>query len=267
MDYIHGYDSIEQRRLLDQARDLETYVYEGIDMSEVSELLEIGCGVGGQTEILLKRFPHLRITSVDISDGQLSLARTRLKSFVDEKRVEFIKANAMELGDLGGRKFDGGFVCWFLEHVPDPELALLNMKKVLKVGSPVWMTEINNSSFFMDPYSPNILKYWFEMNDYQWSINGHPFVGLQLGNYLLRNGYQSIETELRNFYFDSRDPENRKKFMVFFLRLLKSSSKSLIKNKKVSENLVEMMERDIDQILEKSDSIIQYGWVRGFARA
>ena len=263
--YIHGYDMTEQERLIEQARHLEPYLYAGIDMSGVSELLEVGCGVGAQTEILLKRFPYIKITSIDISEKQLDVARTNLKSYVDEGRVEFIQTNAAELEGLEVGKFDGAFICWFLEHVLDPRSVLLRLRKVLKPKSIVWMIEVNNASFFIDPYSPNILKYWFEMNDYQWAIQGHPFIGLQLGNYLLESGYHNIETDLRNFYFDSRNPQERNLFMKVFLKLLKSASKNLIDDGRVSAEFVESMDQELDQVFKAKHSVIQSGWVWGKA--
>ena len=265
MTYIHGYDALEQNRLVEQALRLEKYIYPGIDMSEVSELVELGCGVGAQTEILLRKFPHIRVTAIDVSKKQLDVAHTRLASYIDEKRVELVQTDGMEL-NLEGQRFDGGFICWFLEHTLDPRAVLLKLRKVLKPDSPVWLTEVNNSSFFIDPYSPNILKYWFEMNDYQWEIRGHPFVGLQLGNYLLESGYHDIKIDLRSFYFDSRHPQERNIFMKSFLSLLKSASERLIEAKRVSPELIEKMDHDLDVVFKVKHSLIQAGWVRGFAR-
>lgn len=264
-EYIHGYDISEQKRLLEQARNLEKYVYADMDLSGIHELLEVGCGVGAQTEIILERFPHIRVTSIDISEKQLNAACSRLQPYMREGRVNFIRDDANQLKNIEMGKFDGAFICWFLEHVPEPRDVLLRLRKVLKPESPVWMTEVNNSSFFMDPYSPNILRYWFEMNDYQWTIKGHPFIGLQLGNYLLESGYHDIKTDLKNFYFDSRRPQERNVFMKSFLSLLKSASENLIREGRVSAELVEGMDQELDRIFKAKHSVIQYGWVRGRA--
>ena len=173
----------------------------------------------------------------------------------------------MELINLDiDKDIDGVFVCWFLEHVSKPQVVLSNIRKIVRPSSPIWITEVNNSSFFIDPYSPNILKYWMEMNDYQWSIQGHPFVGLQLGNYFLESGYQDIKIDIRNFYFDSRDPKGRNEFMGFFLSLLKSASQNLVAEGRVTEELVDIMDQELVRVLEAKHSLIQYGWVRGLAR-
>ena len=73
------FEKKEQERLAQQAKFLEPYVYEGIDLEFKKTLLEVGCGVGAQTEILLRRFPDLHIDGVDLSESQLSIAQKVLK--------------------------------------------------------------------------------------------------------------------------------------------------------------------------------------------
>ena len=73
--YLHGYTKKEQKRLYEQARFAENIVYSDIDLSSASELLEVGSGVGAQTEILLRRFPSLHLTGIDYNANQVAQAR------------------------------------------------------------------------------------------------------------------------------------------------------------------------------------------------
>ena len=114
--YLHGYSKDEQDRLYEQARFLEPMVYENVDFSGVTKLIEVGCGVGAQTEILLERFPHLHIHGVDAAPEQIKRAKERLAKPIKEKRVELVVADALKL-PYGDNSFDGAFVCFFLEHV------------------------------------------------------------------------------------------------------------------------------------------------------
>ncbi len=54
--YLHGYEEVEQERLLEQAKVIESNIFDFIDYSDCQRLLEIGSGVGAQTEILQRRF-------------------------------------------------------------------------------------------------------------------------------------------------------------------------------------------------------------------
>ena len=61
--YIHGFSADEQDRLYQQARVHEENIFSQIDFSGQSNIVEVGSGVGAQTQILLERFPHLKIST------------------------------------------------------------------------------------------------------------------------------------------------------------------------------------------------------------
>ncbi len=74
LPYLHGFSPTEQERLRRQAEFAEHAVYRNVDLTDVQHLLEVGCGVGAQTSILLRRFPHLKLTGIDLNDKQLAAA-------------------------------------------------------------------------------------------------------------------------------------------------------------------------------------------------
>jgi len=88
--YLHGYSPEEQARLVKQARFLEPTVFENVNFSKQQKLLEVGCGVGAQTEILLRRFPHLKIHGIDSSKPQITRARARLAPLVNATPSRFL---------------------------------------------------------------------------------------------------------------------------------------------------------------------------------
>src|SRR5256885_115978 len=92
--YLHGYSATEQRRLYRQARFQEPYIYDTIDFRKSRNLLEVGCGVGAQTAILLRRFRKLHITGIDASPLQIGQARRYLKAQIQNERVDLSVQNA-----------------------------------------------------------------------------------------------------------------------------------------------------------------------------
>src|SRR3970282_2466731 len=76
--YLHGFSAIRQGRLVKQARIAESTVFRNIDYTGAQRLLEVGSGVGAQTEILLRRFPDLHTTCVDLNQLQIDAARDNL---------------------------------------------------------------------------------------------------------------------------------------------------------------------------------------------
>lgn len=263
--YLHGFSRKEQNRLVHQARFLEPYVYSGIDLEYNKTLLEVGCGVGAQTEILCRRFPELNITGVDFSAAQLKIAKEYLKAPIKKGRVTLFEQNAQNM-KLPFKRYDSAFLCWFLEHVPDPIAVLKNTKKHLKPGAKVYCSEVFNQMFFMEPYSPAFLKYLFHFNDYQWNIKGHPFVGARLGHLLKESGYHDIQVELRPFHFDSREPEKRAAFTEFFQDVLLSAKDSLLKDKRITKSDLKEMVKEFERVKKAKDSVFFFAFVRATAR-
>src|SRR5690242_21304558 len=76
--YLHGYSDEERERLHRQARFLEPMVHDRLPFRRRRRLLEVGSGVGAQTEILLRHFPEIHVTGVEINDDQIAEARRYL---------------------------------------------------------------------------------------------------------------------------------------------------------------------------------------------
>ena len=79
--YVHGFTEHEVRRLHHQARFLEHRVHVGLPFHRSRKLLEVGAGVGAQTEILLRHFPELHVVGVEASAPNLEAARRFLAHF------------------------------------------------------------------------------------------------------------------------------------------------------------------------------------------
>jgi ubiquinone/menaquinone biosynthesis C-methylase UbiE len=265
-NYLHGYTLKEQKRLIHQARFLAPWVYRDIDYTNSKKLLEVGCGVGAQTEILLKKFPHLQITGVDISEAQLEFARRRLHSYIKSGQVTLVQADATEI-PLARKSYDAAFICWFLEHVPQPAQVLKELRTKLIPGARLFCTEVNNASLFVDPYSPTILKYWFEFNDYQWLIKGHPFVGAQLGNLLHEIGYKRINTQTRPLHFDSRQKAVRAKFIRLWTDIMLSAAPGLLAEKRISKKELVALKKEFKRLEVADDSVFYYAFMQAHAHA
>lgn len=258
--YIHGFTKEEQDRLLKQARVHEEIIFPHVDFHQCKNLLEVGSGVGAQTQILLERFPQLQIQCVDASEAQVARAKQTLAKPLKEGRVKINKGDALHL-DFHENTFDGAFICWLLEHVPQPVGILEEVKRVLKPGGVLYCNEVFNASFYIHPYSPATLRFWFEFNDYQWSLRGDPFVGGKLANYLMEAGFQNVTTNVLTHQYDNRMPKKRAAFIDYWTKLLLSGAPDLIKAKKITPKLVSNMKQELDALKEQKDAVIFYSWI------
>lgn len=264
--YLHGFSKTEQERLRVQAAFAEQSIYQDIDFSDCKELLEVGCGVGAQSEILLRRFPKLNLTGVDLSDNQLNAAKESLSTLPQAKgRYTLHKMNAEKL-NFESNIYDGGFICWLLEHVPNPSKVLSEVRRVLRPGSTIYVTEVLNSSFLLDPYSPNVWKYWMAFNDYQFENSGDPFIGAKLGNLLMSLGYEEVQTKTKTWHFDNRFPDKRKKTIEYWSDLLMSASDQLIRDNVVSEETVRLAKEELQNVANDPNAVFYYSFIQASAK-
>ena len=132
--YLHGFTSEEQDRLMRQARQLEPAIHDRLPFRRARSLLEVGCGVGAQTSILLRYFPDLKVTGVDRSPENLARARDNLAHCAwASERYEFVEGDAATL-PFEASSYDAAFLCWILEHVADPARVLSEVRRVLRPG-------------------------------------------------------------------------------------------------------------------------------------
>jgi ubiquinone/menaquinone biosynthesis C-methylase UbiE len=263
--YLHGFSSAEQARLVKQARIAESTIFRNIDYTGATRLLEVGSGVGAQTEILLRRFPDLHATCIDLNQAQLDAARENLGGMPWlQGRYALKQADATDL-PFDARSFDAAFLCWVLEHVSSPARVLAELRRVLAPGASVYLTEVMNASFLLDPYSPNVWKYWMAFNDFQIEHGGDPFVGAKLGNLLLAGGFRDVSTEIKTFHFDNREPARRKSMIAYWEELLLSAAEQLIAAGCVTQEVVEGMRREMHQVQNDPDAVFFYSFVQARA--
>lgn len=263
--YLHGFSEKEQERLRTQASFAEWKVYQDVNFSDRKNILEVGCGVGAQTEILLRRFPKLHITSIDLNEKQLNAAKINLSKIPSAQgRFDLQLMSGSDL-KFEAQSFDGAFLCWILEHVPSPSKVLAEVRRVLRPGSVIYITEVMNSSFFLDPYSPNVWKYWMAFNDYQHDKAGDPFVGAKLGNLLTSMGYHSIETEVKTWHFDNRWPEKRKLAIDYWSELLLSGADALVNEKYVDAETVKAAQAELLAVSKDPNAVFFYSFIQARA--
>lgn len=262
--YIHGYQEVEQERLREQASVIENPIYDYIDFSGIENLLEIGSGVGAQTEILLRRWPQLSITGVEYEEKQIKKAFDNMSKLgYESDKVNFIHQDAKALSLF--QQYDGAFICWVLEHVSEPVKVLKSMKPFLKNGAVVSITEVFNSTFYTYPIMPEIMDYWKLYNDFQVSIGGDPQVGARLGDLLEEAGYRDIRLRSGGFHLDSRQPEEKQKVFSYWKNLMSSGAPLLIEEGVVTEQQVLGMQLAMDKLRELPASVFYYRFIQATA--
>ena len=204
-NYIHGYSQKENIRLEDQASTLTELLHADTLFSNSRHVLEAGCGVGSQTVTIASKNPHARITSIDISETSIKQAqeKTRAEGITN---VQFRQADIMDL-PFPDETFDHIFVCFVLEHLPDPVKALNCLYKKLKSGGRIMVIEGDHGSTYFYPHSEPAHKAIQCQVELQARSGGNALIGRELYPLLQKSGWQDIHVSPRMVYVDAGHPK------------------------------------------------------------
>lgn len=264
--YLHGYSEWEQQRLLQQNDILSKYIYQRIDLSEATRILEVGCGVGAQMIYMLRKYPGIHITGLELEEKQLEKARLNLmNSGISESRYTLIQGNAIQTSWDSLQDFDAVVMIWVLEHIPDCEAVLRELKRVLKPGTQIWITEVYHQSFATYPAMPAIQEFWQQMIHFQRRNGGDANVGLRLGQLLHSAGFQTEWVSPFPMLFDARNHQGRAEMFEYWKDLMYSSIDSMEKNGyKVLQNW-DQVESELTLLKEDANSVFYYSFMQAKA--
>jgi ubiquinone/menaquinone biosynthesis C-methylase UbiE len=235
-DYIHGFSTREQDRLIRQAVVLADEVFRGLDFSDANSVLEIGCAVGAELQILGRRWPHLVLTGLDISRSHLSAARRLHAAEIGAGRVHLVEGDAGSLS-FPNASFDRVITIWTLEHIGDPAAVVAECLRVLKPSGQLICTEVDNATFCFTPVNSVIADWWNHFNRYQQQAGGDPRVGPKLAAIVRDLGARDITEETLPVISSRNEPGRREELLVYLEDLLASGAAQLGKTGQDEGNL------------------------------
>lgn len=111
--------------------------------------IEVGSGCGYDSYCMAKNNPDVQILSIDISDG---IFKTK-ELTAGLKNVRLLKCSALDL-PVKDATCDFAYSFGVLHHTPDPKRGLLEIARVLKKRTPVFL-------YLYEDHSENIPKFIF----------------------------------------------------------------------------------------------------------
>ena len=110
--------------------------------------LDVGCGNGAFTELLIRDAKARKTTGIDPSEGLLDTASARLEGL----DVELLQADADDL-PFADNAFDGAVMALVINFLPDPPRAVAEMARVVRPGGPIvsYIWDIEGGGFTMEP--------------------------------------------------------------------------------------------------------------------
>lgn len=96
-------------------------------------VLDIGCGYGALSSILLERGAH--VTGIEVDKKKLEVAQKLLRKYNNGSQIE-VKEEIIPFPD---QSFDVVFIFDVIEHIKRPEITIKEVQRVLKVGGFVYV--------------------------------------------------------------------------------------------------------------------------------
>ncbi|GHF72896.1 methyltransferase type 11 [Kitasatospora xanthocidica] len=203
--YVHGYSDTEARRLGDQADTLVELLHADTAYPAGSRVLEAGCGVGAQTVHLLAASPGVLLTAADLSAESLAQARARVAEQAPAADVVWHHGDLHRLPFPDGA-FDHVFLCFVLEHLPDPAAGLAALRRVLRPGGTITVIEGDHGSAFFHPETPAARRTVDHLVRLQADGGGDGLLGRRLHPLLTAAGFTGVTVRPRTVYADGGRP-------------------------------------------------------------
>lgn len=202
--YVHGYQSNEVQRLQDQAGTLSELLHADTCYKPGARVLEVGCGVGAQTRILAQRNPQTSFTCIDTNAESVAEARQNITRH-GLHNVELKHADIFD-APFDAASFDDAFICFVLEHLPNPVDCLTAVLRLLKPGAGITVIEGDHGSTFFHPASEAADKAVKCQVELQRRLGGNAMVGRRLYPLMAEAGLNSIRVSPRLVYVDDSKP-------------------------------------------------------------
>ncbi len=112
--------------------------------TEGQRVLEIGCGRGVGTEILLRRFGARQVYAFDLDPDMIARARRRLMAYLSDRLVLTVgDVTAIAADDAA---FDAVFDFGIIHHVPNWQAAVAEVRRVLRPGGRFYFEEVTRQA-------------------------------------------------------------------------------------------------------------------------
>lgn len=118
-----------------------------LSLNQSMNVLELGCGPGYYSAEVARNISNGKLTLVDIQQEMLDMAKKRLDS-LGISNVTYVQADATAL-PFENENFDVVYLIAMLGEVPDKEMCIRELHRVLRTGGLLSVTEQSRDPHFI----------------------------------------------------------------------------------------------------------------------
>lgn len=255
-DYIHGFGAAEEQRLRAQAAFLADVVFHDWVLPSSGRLLEIGCGVGAELELISQRWPGLELTGIELSETHAAAAGHALGG-----QATVVRGDAHQL-PFADDSFDIAITIWVLEHARSPVDVMREAMRIVHPDGRLIFTEVDNSTFRFQPELPAIAGWWELFCHRQQEAGGDPYVGRRLADLALAAGGCEIEALELSVHSRREDLSRRTQLLNYLEELLLSGAAHLLEFGDAASSTLAELRADFEKAHCDSSIQFQYHAVR-----
>lgn len=131
------------RRWLQSCYEVPVLVRGGGRLLPGSRALEIGCGSGYGTQLIIERFGAATVDAVDLDPAMIGRAGRRLARYGDRVRLAHGSATDLRTAlDAVDNSYDAVFDFGIVHHIPHWRTAVAEVIRVLKPGGRFYFEEV-----------------------------------------------------------------------------------------------------------------------------
>jgi len=212
-------------------------------------VLDVGSGPGFVTEWVSRLIPNGSITCIEIDPVMVNYARQHLDK-TSQCRYQIIEGSINRTG-LPDNSFDFAISRLLFEHMPDPADALNEIKRLLKPGGRLVMTEADYAMRVLtDPCFSEVEAIRDRLMKYQYSLGGNKTIGREMWQLLKRAGFENLDIESIVWHSGYKGVES------FYPQINPQRLIPLIKAGAITEEEYEILRAAAEKLLASEDSFV-----------
>ncbi len=92
-----------------------------IKLKDNAKIIDLGCGTGVMSKVLLKKYPKINILAIDLSEEMIFFYKKNFKKEIKNGQIKVLQGNAERISDLTNEQYDAVFISsalWDMEIKP-----------------------------------------------------------------------------------------------------------------------------------------------------
>ncbi|NEO30222.1 MAG: methyltransferase domain-containing protein [Symploca sp. SIO3C6] len=218
-------------------------------------VLELGSGPGFITEKLLSLLPKISITAIDTDPFMIDYCQQRLRNYIGNRLNISCCASIFNTG-LPDNSFDFAIARLVFQHIPNPVDAAKEIRRVLKPGGKLVITDHDDEIFFI--HEPPVPEYQIMSEKMRLAMatrNGNRRIGRQLWRILRDAGFQNQDLEIIVSHSDDQGLE------IFTKVIDPELFKSVVKQGWATEQEMQNYLRAHDEFISSPEPLMLLAWL------